>query len=157
MFKKTNLLPKILVLFIAIIAVIDMVFYLKYRIDPADTSVLVSWAYESKVKSYLRWFLCLLAIVGIGRVKKVLSAHMMAFSSIGIILLALVKGKLFYILKGSFVFNLYVFEIIAIGVLLISFIQIKKKDIVNYIIFVFATVMLFMMIIPELPGVQIGY
>ena len=155
MMKKNKIvLSRMLVFFIAIVMIIDITYYLKFRLGPTYPRMLVSWSYESLEKSYIRWFLCLLAIIGLIRIKSALSMYLMTFSSIGIILLSLIKGRLYYILHGSFVFNICLFEVIAVLLMFFIYLNNEKTKTVYLVLFILATISLFLVMILNLPGVQ---
>jgi len=149
------LLSRILVVFFALLVIVDVVYFFKYRLEPNYHHRLVAWSYESIERTLIRWFLCLIAIFGIVKINKSISIYLMVFTSVGIILLSIIKGRLYYLLQGSFVFNLWLFELAAISEMYFVNSGSSKPKILYLVVFILGTISLFVLLSNMLPGVQV--
>jgi hypothetical protein len=136
--KKRNKVISLIVTILTIsYLVFDLIHFFMYRIDPVYPSFTEAF-YESIYISFFKWGICISIIYGLflDFKQNKLSFFILHSGAICIILLFIIKGQLFYLIRGSIVFILGILEIVALLTVVYSlFFLIKKYKIkVLYVI-----------------------
>ncbi len=113
---------------IIVYLVIDIIHFFIFRINPLYPSFTEAF-YESHFISYIKWVLSVIILISLRFDSKGWrhSFYSMFISSIGIILLFILKGQLMFLIRGSIVFKVGLLEITALLVLTQSIIISVKK------------------------------
>lgn len=120
---------------------VDIIHHFNYRAEPYFASFSDAY-YESFERSVLKWIFSVLMLGGLVLDYKRfnLSFYLLCFSSIGILASPFVNGSYFYLIKGSWVFNLLIIETLGTLLLFYSFfVLIKRYNIKT--LYVFLTIL----------------
>ena len=126
--KKYSKLEWVIGIIFLLYFVIDIVHFFMFRINYQEQGLMEGY-YENKILSFMKWIFCILILTPwmINIKMKKLSFYFVFISTIGIIMLFILKGKWNYLLRGSIPLKICLLEIGSILTFIYSVKYLKRS------------------------------
>jgi hypothetical protein len=113
---------------VIIYLVVDLFHFFIFRINPVYPTFTEAF-YESTIVSCIKWAFSASIIIGLiyDRKRRDYSFYILFSAAIGILVLFVLKGQLFYLLRGSLVFKIGLLEICTIFILIYTLFALVSK------------------------------
>jgi hypothetical protein len=125
---KKNKIALLSFILVFIYLIVDVFHFFIFRINPVYPTFTEAF-YESTIISCIKWAFSVSILIGLiyDRKEKGYSFFVLFPAAIGILVLFALKGQLYHLLRGSFVFKVGLLEISAIFILIYTLFSLVSK------------------------------
>lgn len=140
---------------------VDILHYFSFRINYVyESSILTEYAFESTIRSLLKWIFSLVMIFCVLAIykKPAVSLFFLLTSISGLIALNLTSKRFSTIISGSFVYNFFILELATLIAMLLCLHYIKKFkfSLIYLFIYLIIIISIFRLLFKSIPVINVN-